>query len=144
MYYKMRAQFISAFLMGIGGGFYMMFYQFVDTTSMFSSDLSFKVMMLAVVGGRATIFGPTLAACVLLPFNELLRRYFGTALPGLPTLIYGLMLMLAIQFIPQGIVPYVVEKHECRQMEKNIKEKGTPKSEVRGGVGTDERAEDRP
>lgn len=118
MQYKMRAQFTSALLMGIGGGFYMMFYQFVDTVSMFSSELSFETMMFAVVGGRGTLFGPTIAACLLIPFNELLRRYLGTTLPGLPSLLYGVMLMLAIQLIPQGVVPLIVEKWKNRQTKK--------------------------
>lgn len=108
--YKLQAQFLSAFLMGIGGGFYMMFYMYVDTVSMFGSELSFETLLLAIVGGRATLMGPTIAAFLLIPFNELLRRYLGTTLPGLPTMLYGLMLMVSIQFMPQGVIPLITEK----------------------------------
>ncbi|MDR0841144.1 MAG: branched-chain amino acid ABC transporter permease [Christensenellaceae bacterium] len=141
MQYKLQAQFISALLMGMGGGFYVAFYQFIDTETMFNFELSFQTMLMAVIGGRATVFGPAVAACLLIPFNELLRRYFGTALPGLPMLLYGLILMATIQFMPQGVIPFISEKLERRKAGERARlpiNGPEPGAETKGEANTDE------
>lgn len=103
--YKQLAQFLTAFIMSIGGGFYVMYMSYLEPISMFSNDNVMNIMLMAVVGGRATVFGPVIASLILMPLYEILRLTLGSVLPGLPTALFGLSLILVMQFMPEGIVP---------------------------------------
>ena len=103
--YKQLAQFLTAFIMSVGGGFYAMYMSYVEPISMFSNDNVMNIMLMAVVGGRATIFGPVIASLILMPLYEILRLTLGNVLPGLPTALFGISLVVVMQFMPEGIVP---------------------------------------
>lgn len=100
---KLKAGFISAFLTALGGTFYAMVIQVVDPSRVLGYDLSVQIMLYSVVGGRGTLWGPILAAAIMVPMNDLLRAYLGSSMAGLSLVIYGLMLCLIIFFMPEGL-----------------------------------------
>jgi branched-chain amino acid transport system permease protein len=51
-----------------------------------------------------TLLGPTVGALFTIVLNEALRVAFGTNFIGAAYAIYGIMLILFIIFMPQGIV----------------------------------------
>ena len=101
---KLKIAFISAFLTGVGGGFYAFFLSAIDPLSVFSYDLSIRIMLYGVIGGRGTLLGPVLGSFVLTPINEILRAELGSSMVGLPFVIYGLLTMLIVMFLPKGLV----------------------------------------
>jgi len=115
MKYKQVAQVLTAFIMGLIGGVYVMYISSIEPISMFSYEIVFNIMLMALVGGRATVYGPTIGAIILMPLYALLRLWFSSRLPGLPTAIFGLILMLVTQFMPEGLVPFVKEKVHLRK-----------------------------
>ncbi len=115
MKYKQYAQVLTAFIMGLIGGVYVMYISSIEPISMFSYEIVFNIMLMALVGGRATVYGPTIGAIILMPLYALLRLWFSSKLPGLPTAIFGLILMLVTQFMPEGLVPFVQEKLHLRK-----------------------------
>lgn len=115
MKYKQIAQVLTAFIMGLVGGVYVMYISSIEPISMFSYEIVFNIMLMALVGGRATVYGPTIGAIILMPLYALLRLWFSSKLPGLPTAIFGLILMLVTQFMPEGLVPFVQEKLHLRK-----------------------------
>lgn len=110
MFYKLKAQFISASLSAIGGGFYVMFIMFLDPTRVLSYGFSIEIMLYAVVGGIDTVWGPVFGTLVLYPINESLRTALGTSFAGLSTAIYGAILMLVVYFMPKGVFPWLGER----------------------------------
>ena len=104
-YYKLKSLFISAFFAAMGGAFYAMFIQYIDPSSVFSYDVSVEMTVLAMVGGRGTIFGPILGALILVPLKEIARSKLGPSFAGLPLVIYGVILMVVVFFLPNGILP---------------------------------------
>ena len=115
MKYKQIAQVLTAFIMGLVGGVYVMYISSIEPISMFSYDIVFNIMLMALVGGRATVYGPTIGAIILMPLYALLRLWFSSKLPGLPTAIFGLILMLVTQYMPEGLVPFVQERLHLRK-----------------------------
>ncbi|HWP22349.1 MAG TPA: branched-chain amino acid ABC transporter permease [Candidatus Cryosericum sp.] len=115
MKYKQFAQIMTAFIMGLIGGVYVMYISSIEPISMFSYEIVFNIMLMALVGGRATVYGPTIGAIILMPLYALLRLWFSSTLPGLPTAIFGLILLLVTQFMPEGLVPFVQEKLHLRK-----------------------------
>lgn len=105
--YKLRAQFMSTFLLAVGGGVYAMLIQFIEVTRVLGYEMSLQVVLYAVIGGRATVWGPTIAALFLYPLNEFVRNQWGSKLAGISPLIYGFLLMIVIYFLPGGLIIYV-------------------------------------
>jgi len=104
--YKLRAQFLTTFLMAIGGGVYAMLNMYLDPMRILGIPFSFEIVLFTIVGGRATVWGPALGALVMYPLNEMIRANFATRLPGISIFIYGITLMLIIYFLPGGLIVY--------------------------------------
>lgn len=92
--------FLSAFAMGICGGFYGSYFSFIEPGDMFGFDRSISFVLMGVIGGIGTIAGPALGAVVLVIVRELLIASY----PELYLGIYGLLLVMVILFEPLGLV----------------------------------------
>ena len=54
------------------------------------------------MGGMGTLWGPVLGALALHTLADLTRNLFGQ-LPGLNMVIYGVVLVLIVMFLPRGL-----------------------------------------
>lgn len=118
MKYKQFAQFLTSFIMGVIGGFYVMYLTHIEPVSMFSFEIVFQILLFAIVGGRATVFGPVVGALILMPVYHLLRFTIAASLPGLPTAVFGLVLILATQYMPEGLIPMLKDRAHAKEMRK--------------------------
>ncbi len=134
---KLEAQFITAFLTGIGGAFYAQLMQYLGPTTIFGTDLSVTILILVIVGGSGTLWGPVVGAAILMPLNQ----FFRTALAnysGLATVIYGVTLALMVFFAPGGILGVINNYRSKRKAEKVIQSAAAEKaaaSAEEGGEG---------
>ncbi|MCL5021968.1 MAG: branched-chain amino acid ABC transporter permease [Nitrospirae bacterium] len=90
---------LSAFLTGLAGGFYGLYFRYVDPDAVFLISLSVEMVFIAVVGGLRTIAGPVVGAIFLTTIAELFRERFMVG----HLIFYGLFMMLVIRFLPEGI-----------------------------------------
>jgi branched-chain amino acid transport system permease protein len=80
------------------------------------------MVLMAIMGGVGTRFGPLLGAALLVPLDQYIRAYFGASVHGLHLVIYALILILVILLIPRGIGPTVkdwISKYE-RKAESGV------------------------
>lgn len=106
--YKMLAMLVSSFLTGVGGTFYAFYLLSLQPGSVFGIPLSIEIIIRPIVGGAGTLFGPIVGSFVLSPLAELSRVYFaGGGLSGAHLIVYGLLLVLVVLFLPQGAWPYL-------------------------------------
>jgi len=68
---------------------------------MFDIELMVFVLTWAIVGGTATIYGPIIGCVVLVVLNDIVLREIGLE-QGRP-LVYGLLLILTVLFLPKGL-----------------------------------------
>jgi branched-chain amino acid transport system permease protein len=101
---KLKAAIISAALTSFGGVFYAQYILFIEPYSEFSLDLSIQFALVPMIGGMGTSIGPIIGSFVLTPLQELLRSWLGGQFAGLYLVIYGIILMLVVIFMPQGIL----------------------------------------
>jgi len=101
---KMQAQFLSAFFTAIGGGVFTMLLRFIDPNSVFGVDMSVNIMIMVVVGGSGTLWGPVIGAGLLRLANQYFVTMFGAKLVGIPTVFFGVTLMVVVFFIPGGLM----------------------------------------
>jgi len=66
--------------------------------------VSLQIVFAAIAGGMGTLLGPTVGAFFTIALNEGLRILFGTHFIGAANTIYGILLIIFIIFMPQGIV----------------------------------------
>lgn len=90
---------LSGFLAGLGGGFYAFYFRYVDPDAVFPIALSIEMVFIAVVGGLGTVGGPLVGAVFLTAVAETVRARFQVG----HLVFYGLFMMLAIRFMPEGI-----------------------------------------
>ena len=99
VYTRVIALALSAFLVGLAGGFYALYYRYIDPDAVFSIAISVEMVFIAIVGGIATTGGPIVGAIVLVLISELFRTKFQVG----HLIFYGLFMMVVIRYLPEGI-----------------------------------------
>jgi branched-chain amino acid transport system permease protein len=99
---KLLATIASAALMGVAGAFYLQVFHYIDPAIAFGPHVSVEALVGAIVGGMGTLWGPVLGAAVLHALGEGTRNLFGQ-LPGLNLVIYGVVLVAIVLFMPRGL-----------------------------------------
>jgi len=97
MRYKRLAFTVSTFFAGVGGCLYAHYEHFISPYS-FTVAQSFDLVIMVIVGGMGTIIGPIIGAILLTLVPELLH-----AIRDYRLVIYGLMLMMVIIYLPHGL-----------------------------------------
>jgi branched-chain amino acid transport system permease protein len=97
MKYKRLAFVVSTFFAGIGGCLYAHYEHFISPYS-FTTGQSFDLVIMVIVGGMGTLMGPVIGAILLTFIPELLH-----SIKDYRMVIYGLMLMLVIIYMPHGL-----------------------------------------
>ena len=109
---KLKANAISAFMLGVGGTFYSFFLNVIDPSKMLGYDMSVQILLFAIIGGSGTLVGPILAAVLLVPVQDILRGIVGASVQGLAPMVYGLILMIFVYYLPRGLWPSIVTLYE--------------------------------
>jgi branched-chain amino acid transport system permease protein len=100
---KVLAMVLSAIFTAVGGTVYSQYILFVEPTSEFAYSWSLNMALLAIFGGMGTLYGPILGALILVPVQETLRVTLGGSFQGLHLVVYGLVLVLTVLFMPKGL-----------------------------------------
>lgn len=99
---KLGATVLSGGFTGAAGAFYVQVFQYIDPGIAFGPHVSVEALVAAIVGGMGTLWGPILGALVLHALADVTRNLFGE-LPGINLVIYGVVLVLIVMFMPRGI-----------------------------------------
>ena len=84
------------------GVFYVQNYLFVDSHIAFGPAMSIEALLVCIVGGLGSVFGPLFGAVVLHALGEAAKQATGNA-PGLNLVLYGIVLIVALRFLPNGV-----------------------------------------
>lgn len=94
---------ISCFLTALGGTYYAQYFRYINPERGMGLTMSIEIVLVGVVGGWQTVLGPTIGSILLSPTSEIIRAELGGAYAGLHLLLYGLVLMIVILFLPKGL-----------------------------------------
>jgi ABC-type branched-subunit amino acid transport system ATPase component/ABC-type branched-subunit amino acid transport system permease subunit len=101
--WKLRAIAVSGALGGAAGGLYAVSLLVVTPESVFGMAASAEALIVAMFGGVGTLWGPVLGASVLIPLSETLQANFGSKLPGIQGVVFGLAIIVVTRLMPQGM-----------------------------------------
>lgn len=100
---KMTAFVLAAVISSAAGTFFAQFILFVDPHTVMSLAISVQIILVAVLGGMNSYLGGTIGAMVLVPLSQYLSTTF-TQRPGVDLTVYGILLILLVIFMPNGIL----------------------------------------
>jgi len=101
---KLRVTIISAALTALGGAIYGQYFMYLNPETVSGIAVSLQIVFAVIAGGVYSLLGPTVGSLLTLSLTEGLRVWFGTNFIGAANTIYGILLILCIIFMPQGIV----------------------------------------
>lgn len=101
---KLRITVISAVMTAMAGALYGQYQMFISPDTVSGIAVSLQMVFAAVVGGIYVALGPTVGAIITILLAEVLRIGFGTKAVGYDNLVYGILLVLFIIFLPKGIL----------------------------------------
>lgn len=101
---KLRITVISAVLTGMGGILFGQYNMYLNPETLSGVGVSLEIVFASIAGGMYVALGPIVGAVLTITLREYLRVLFGTQLIGAASTIYGILLILFIIFMPEGIV----------------------------------------
>jgi len=102
--FKVRVFVLSAVLASIAGSISAHYIGFI-TPNMAGFFHSIELVTMVVVGGSASIFGSIIGAALLTILPQFL-----SAFEGWETVVFGMILILCMIFLPRGLVPSIAAK----------------------------------
>jgi branched-chain amino acid transport system permease protein len=103
--YKNVAHCLSAFFVGVAAGLYVVYFSYVHPNQVFGFDLSIGMVLMGVIGGVGTLWGPVLGAAIYYPIRQLILSQ--SNLVAFNLLAYGGLLIAIILFEPGGLLGLV-------------------------------------
>jgi branched-chain amino acid transport system permease protein len=101
---KNRALIISAALTAVMGGFYLLFMTYVDPHAVAGINLSIEIVLVSIIGGVGTVWGPVIGASILIPLMEVSNFVLGGGRAGASMLIYAVILIVVVLYTPKGLI----------------------------------------
>lgn len=104
---KNTAFVISAGLTAIMGGFYVIYQSYVDPSSVCGIDLSIQIVLVAIVGGVDSVWGPVIGATLVVPLMAVSNIILGGGRAGASWMIYSVILIVIVLFSPRGLITLI-------------------------------------
>lgn len=105
--YKVLAFGVSAYFVALGGGIWSYFQTHISPVFAFDLRISVDMILMTMLGGLGTLWGPVLGASILTPARDFILFRLGASQIHLA--ISGALMLAIILFLPRGILPTVGE-----------------------------------
>jgi branched-chain amino acid transport system permease protein len=110
--YLVLATVVSAALAGTAGALYAHYIRIVDP-DVFLFIYTVTMVIMVITGGKGTLAGPVVGGLIFGLMPETLRAF--AIAPEVQWMVYGVLMVLVVFFLPEGIVPAVQRAWQRRQ-----------------------------
>jgi len=117
-YEKLKITLISALMTALAGALYCQYQMFISPDTVSGIAVSLQMVFAVIVGGVYVSLGPTVGAVITILLAEILRISFGTKAVGWDNLVYGVLLVLFIIFLPKGILGSLIDRFKTQPEKK--------------------------
>ncbi len=118
---KLKITLISALMTALAGALYCQYQMFISPDTVSGIAVSLQMVFAVIVGGLYVSLGPTVGAIITILLAEMLRIGFGTKAVGWDNLVYGLLLVIFIIFLPKGILGTVLDRLKTQPKPSGMK-----------------------
>jgi len=105
-WYKTTAWMISAVFTSMAGSIYAYWMTYIEPSAVFDMTISIKAFVMFLIGGAGTVVGPVLGAF----FIEIVSTLAWSRILSFHTGLLGLIIILAVIFMPRGFVSFLKER----------------------------------
>ena len=115
---KIFAFLLSAIIPGAVGVVYVMHTSFIDPHSAFTPILNLQMIVIVLLGGSGTVWGPVIGAAIIMGFREFLWAEF----PAAHLALLGLLVIIVVFYMPRGILGLISQWRmagACQQLPSN-------------------------
>jgi branched-chain amino acid transport system permease protein len=109
MRYKLIALALGSFVSGIAGTLYIQYVAIFTPESAFGFNTITQIVIIPVIGGVGTVWGPIIGSFLLVPLGQSIQYFVGSSWPGGYLIVYGVILVIVVIFIPEGIYSRIRE-----------------------------------
>jgi branched-chain amino acid transport system permease protein len=88
---------------GVAGAIYASWVRYIEPPDVFDVLLSIKPMVMVLLGGLGSLFGPVVGAFLIVVFEEAVWRSFLNAHQAM----LGIIIVLLVLFLPGGLLAFV-------------------------------------
>jgi branched-chain amino acid transport system permease protein len=99
-FFKVAAFALSGVFVGMAGAIYASWVHYIEPPDVFDVLYSVKAIVMVLLGGAGSVFGPLLGAALFLSLEELVWREFLEFHTG----VLGLVIVLLVVFLPRGLL----------------------------------------
>jgi branched-chain amino acid transport system permease protein len=99
---KVKVMLISGAISGMGGCFFAQYFLYIDPLVVFGVDKSVEMLLVSMIGGAGTVYGPLVGALLLASISDITRVL--TQVQGLSLVLYGSLLVVIIAYLPNGLI----------------------------------------
>lgn len=99
-FYKVSAFMLSGVFVGMAGAVYASWVYYIEPPDVFDVLFSVKAIVMVLLGGAGSVFGPLVGAAAFLSLEELVWRH----MLELHTGMLGLMIVALVLFLPRGLL----------------------------------------
>ncbi len=111
---KLKAITLSAAITAAAGALYTQKFLYIDANIAYGAWISVEALLAPIVGGIGTVLGPFIGAVALIGLGEAaktaIHAAFGSAVPGVDLVVYGVLLIVVIAFAPRGLLGLVTKR----------------------------------
>jgi len=111
--YKILAFGVSAYFVALGGGVWSYFTSHISPVFAFDIIVGVDMILMTMLGGIGTLWGPVLGAFILVPSADLILFTLGSSTIYLAVI--GALMMTIIIFMPKGILPSIQQRVQDRR-----------------------------
>jgi branched-chain amino acid transport system permease protein len=99
---KVKVMVVSGAIGGMGGCFFAQYFLYIDPTVVFGVDKSVEMLLVSMIGGAGTVYGPLVGSLLLALVSDVTRVL--TQIQGLSLVLYGTLLVVIIAYLPNGLI----------------------------------------
>jgi len=99
---KVKVMLLSGAIGGMGGCFFAQYFLYIDPLIVFGVDKSVEMLLVSMIGGAGTVYGPLVGALLLALVSDVTRVL--TQIQGLSLVLYGTLLVVIIAYLPNGLI----------------------------------------
>jgi len=105
---KVKVMLLSGAIGGMGGCFFAQYFLYIDPLIVFGADKSVEMLLVSMIGGAGTVYGPLVGAVLLALVSDVTRTL--TQIQGLSLVLYGALLVVIIAYLPNGLIDLFTRK----------------------------------
>ena len=111
--YKVISMSLSTLIAGMGGGVFSYYVASYYYYVPFNLDYSFDPVLITFIGGPGTVVGPVIGSICFV----LLKELFAISLGQMNVLIFGIVFILTILFLPEGLVGLMKKLRKTKKVQ---------------------------